>query len=372
MKCKTLVLHSGLALLTSAAILAAPSRVFSQDASSQNMPSADRDNDVTRQELANFDHFLDQHPEIAEQLKKNPALVDDKQFVNSHEALKSFLADHPGVREEYKEHPYAFMKDEQRYDRREDQGRTDVTRQELANFDHFLDQHPEIAEQLKKNPALVDDPKFVNSHEALKSFLADHPGVREEYKEHPYAFMKDEQRYDRREDQGRTDVTRQELANFDHFLDQHPEIAEQLKKNPALVDDPKFVNSHEALKSFLADHPGVRQEYEQHPYAFMRDENRYDRHENGMGGNDAARGEVASFGGFLQNHDKVAGDLSRNPSLANNQEYLENHPELKSYLQQHPQANQQLSQNPQEFIASAQQVKPATGTQKMATDPKMK
>ncbi len=61
---------------------------------------------------------MDAHPEIAEQLRKDPSLVDDKKFVASHAALQQFLADHPGSkREEYKENPKtAFMHQEERYD----------------------------------------------------------------------------------------------------------------------------------------------------------------------------------------------------------------------------------------------------------------
>ena len=62
-----------------------------------------------------MDRFLDSHPEIAERLRKDPSLVNDKTFVGNHPALQQFLAEHPGVREEYKQHPSAFMNQEQRF-----------------------------------------------------------------------------------------------------------------------------------------------------------------------------------------------------------------------------------------------------------------
>ncbi len=314
-----------------------------------------RDNDVTRGELAEMDRFMDSHPEIAEQLRKDPSLVDNRQFVENHPALQRFLADHPGVREEYKENPNAFMRREERYDRREDQrGDRDVTRRELANMDRFMDSHPEIAERLSKDPSLVNDKKFVQNHPALQQFLADHPGVREEYKENPNAFMHQEERFDRRED---NDATRQELARMDRFLDSHPEVAEQLRKDPGLVDNKEFVANHPALQSFLAEHQTIAQLYREHPDAFMRDEDRFDRNENsGMRGDrDVTRGELASFNEFLGSHDRIADELSKNPSLANNQDYLEDHPELKDYLKAHPQVHEELSENPQTFLQSTQQ-----------------
>src|SRR5258706_6206431 len=108
------------------------------------------------------------------------------------------------------------MRQKQRFDRREDQARDrDITRGELVNMDRFMDSHPEIAEQLRKDPSLVNNKEFVENHPALQQFLAEHPGVREEYKENPNAFMHREERFDHREDQGLDrDVTRAELENI--------------------------------------------------------------------------------------------------------------------------------------------------------------
>jgi phage-related protein len=317
--------------------------------------------DVTRGELANMDRFMDSHPEIAEQLRRDPSLVNDKKFVSNHPELQQFLADHPGVREEYKENPNAFMHQEQRFDQRQDQARdrSDVTRGELANMDRFMDSHPEIAEQLRRDPSLVNDKKFVSNHPELQQFLAQHPGVREEYKENPNAFMHQEQRFDQRQDQARdrSDVTRGELANMDRFMDSHPEIAEQLRRDPSLVNDKKFVSNHPELQQFLAEHPGVREEYKENPDAFMHQEQPFDRREDFAmrHDRDVTDRERSSFSEFMQGHGNIAGDLSKNPSLANNQEYLENHPELRDYLKANPNVHQQLAENPQMFLQSTQQ-----------------
>jgi phage-related protein len=335
-----------------------------------------------RSELALMDQFMDKHPEIAEQLRRDPSLVDNKQFVANHPELQEFLQQHPRVAEEYKENPNGFMSQEQRFDRREDQrrGDNDVTRRELANMDRFMDSHPEIAEQLRKDPSLVDSKKFVENHPALEQFLAQHPGVREEYRENPNGFMAQEQRYDRREDRfgGDNDVTRRELANMDRFMDSHPEIAEQLRKDPSLVDNKQFVANHPELQQFLADHPGVREEYKENPNAFMRQEQRFDRHEDSRmrGDRDLTSGELSSFNEFMGGHSNIAGELSKNPSLANNQEYLANHPELKEYLTNHPQVHQELAENPQQFLQSAQAVgtpgTPGTTKSKLPGDTKPK
>ena len=344
------------------AVVAAPVSTRSQTMTSQaqtpqaqTMVPADRD-DVTRRELANMDHFMDGHPEIAEQLRKDPSLVNNKEFVENHPALQQFLAEHPEVREEYKENPNAFMHQEQRFDRREDRGRdNDVTRRELANMDHFMDGHPEIAEQLRKDPSLVNNKEFVENHPALQQFLAEHPEVREEYKENPNAFMHQEQRFDRREDRGRdNDVTRRELANMDHFMDGHPEIAEQLRKDPSLVNNKEFVENHPALQQFLAEHPEVREEYKENPNAFMHQEQRFDRREDRGRDNDVTRRELANMDRFMDSHPEIAEQLRKNPSLVNNREFVENHPALQQFLAEHPEVREEYKENPNAFMHQEQ------------------
>src|SRR5256886_11371091 len=86
-------------------------------------PQREGDNDTTRRELAEMDRFMDGHPEVAEQLRKDPSLINNQDFLEKHPALQEFLQNHPGVREEFQENPNAFMRRENRYERREgDQG----------------------------------------------------------------------------------------------------------------------------------------------------------------------------------------------------------------------------------------------------------
>src|ERR1700723_4215065 len=89
------------------------------------------------------------------------------------------------------------------------------------------------------------------------------------------------------------DITRRDLARFDQFLDSHREDAEQLRRTPALVDDPQFLQAHPELNAYLQDHPSVKQEISQRPDTFMRLEDRYDRdhsvRDRDAGGPDAYR-----------------------------------------------------------------------------------
>ncbi|HEV2715522.1 MAG TPA: hemophore-related protein [Terriglobales bacterium] len=153
------------------------------------------DNDITHHELESFDSFLDSNPEVGRELARNPSLVNDRNFVDKHPNLARYLQNHPGVREEIRENPQGFMQREKRF---ENSGE-DITNTELRNFDNFLDSHPQISKDLQKNPGLMDDQNYSNSHPELKEFLSTHAGVREQVREHPGIFMKREQKYEKNE-----------------------------------------------------------------------------------------------------------------------------------------------------------------------------
>src|SRR5262249_54772386 len=136
---KKLHLKTALAFLATATVfwIGSPAGAQAQD----NPPP--RSDDITRGELASFDQFLDNHREIAEQLRKNPSLVNNSNFVKDHPALQTYLQSHPAVREEISENPNVFMKRENRYDRREDAFDRDAGRRETddrrPDFDNRRD-----------------------------------------------------------------------------------------------------------------------------------------------------------------------------------------------------------------------------------------
>jgi hypothetical protein len=237
-----------------------------------------------------------------------------------------------------------------------------ITPQEVADMDRFLDSHPEISEQLGKDPSLIDNRRWVADHPALQQYLQEHPRVADAFRANPNLFMRDENRHEWHEGDRDHDrdhgITRQEVTDMDRFLDSHPEIAEQLRKDPSLIDNRKWVADHPALQEYLQKHPEVAEEFRAHPDAFMRDEERYDRHDGDhdrdarMNVDERNRGELTSFGQFLGGHASVAAELSSDPSLATNKEYLASHPELDEYLKAHPAMSQQLAENPQAVMSS--------------------
>ena len=345
--------------------------------------------DLTRRELAEMDRFLDNHPDIDAQLRKQPDLILNQTYLSQHQDLQAFVNEHPELKEEFRENPNYFMYRENRYDARENERgnpNSDSRRQPLAQMDQFLDSHPETAQQLRKQPDLVLNDEFLKSHPDLREYLQQHPDVRDQMRKNPNAFMAQEAKFDQRGDNDANrdrdrdtdrrdaassgqrgdndtnrnrdrDTDRREVANFDQFLDSHHETAEQLRRNPSQINNDEFVKSHPALQAYLQQHPGVRQEVSQNPNAFMQQEARYDRNDNGMDRDSSSRRQ---FGEFLGGHSDVARQLSENPSLAKNHEYMDNHPELRDYLNSHPDVQKQLTADPDNFVKSAQQFNTTT------------
>lgn len=66
-------------------------------------------------------------------------------------------------------------------------------------LDRFLDEHPEIEEQVINNPVMIGDAKYLREHPALQAFLENHPLVKAD----PRAFISSrEWRYH----EGRSDI----------------------------------------------------------------------------------------------------------------------------------------------------------------------
>jgi len=223
--------------------------------------------------VGRFDNgYLDEHPEVAHQLGANPSLADNPQFLAAHPGLDDYLSHHPEVRQDLQQHPYRFMSDEWRYDH---PGHGDgITHGEVGRFDNgYLDEHPEVAEQLGRDPRLVDNPQFLATHPGLDDYFKNHPEIREELQNHPDRFMARERYY---ENHGEG-YGAHPLASTDRYMDSHPEVANQLNRDPALVDNRNYVDSRPGLHEYLQSHPVARHDWKSHPFRYMAAERRYDK-----------------------------------------------------------------------------------------------
>ena len=65
---------------------------------------------------------------------------------------------------------------------------------------------------------------------------------------------------------------------------------------------------------------------------------------------DITRRDLARFDQFLDSHREIADQLRKTPSLIDDPQFLQSHPELNAYLQDHPSVKQEISQQPDTFM----------------------
>jgi hypothetical protein len=292
-------------------LLCLPGPVYAQSSTTQAQPSTPQDRqsvqgddnrrDNDRRDVANFDRFLDEHREIAEQVRKDPSLLDKRDFVRDHPALETYYRDNPGVRDQIRQDPRAFMHQEDAFDRNtnmrdHDAGR-DRDQRDVANFDRFLDGHREISEQVRKDPSLLDNPEFVRNHPALESYFRDNPGVRDEIRQDPRAFMHQEDAFDRdtnMRDRDR-DPRHDHMEDFGGFLHDHSDIRRDLARDPSRVKDHDYVQNHTELDAYLNAHPDVRAELMANPQGFVHGAQQYQNASpNGAGTGVSGRGTATT------------------------------------------------------------------------------
>ena len=336
--------------------------------------------DLDQRQVATMDQFLDKNPNIDQDLRRNPSLVNNAKYLEAHPHLQSFLNQHPNVKEEIAENPRFFMQRENRFEAQESSGRTstgtpepsrrastqtqdrdaanpnpDLTGRQVATLDRFLDGHPDVDQTLRKNPWLIRNAEYLHEHPELQTFLNQHPELKEESAETPAYLMQREKRFDaqersRRGDSPNPDLTRQQVATLDRFLDSHPDIDQTLAKNPWLIRNAEYLHEHPELQTFLNQHPELKEESAETPAYLMQREKRFDAQERSRRGDnpnpDLTRQQVATLDRFLDSHPDVDQTLRGNPWLIRNAEYLHEHPELQTFLNQHPELKEESAETP--------------------------
>jgi hypothetical protein len=76
--------------------------------------------DISQADLAAFDDFMDKHSSLEKQVRKDPSLLTNADFLAKNPDLKAFIAANPSIQQEITEHPRVFMKAENHFEHRED------------------------------------------------------------------------------------------------------------------------------------------------------------------------------------------------------------------------------------------------------------
>lgn len=147
------------------------------------------------------------------------------------------------------------------------------TNGQTDSMERYLNNHPKEAEELHKDPSLINNPQWLAQHPTVKSWMDKHPNVRQDAIRNPNNFVHQTERETVVKDH-------QALNSTDRYLEKHPDVARDLNKDPKLIDNPQFRASHPGLNNYLNQHPGVAQEWKDHPERFAeaaRANERYDR-----------------------------------------------------------------------------------------------
>jgi hypothetical protein len=318
-------------------------------------------------EMAQFDAFLDAHADIDAQLRANPSLLNNAEFLEAHPQLQSFMSQHPQVQAQVGQNPSVLMERAKRFDateaRRSTNSNPDLTRQQVSTMDRFLDKNPNVDKDLQRNPGLINNSQYLQQHPELQTFVNQHPNVKEEIAENPRYFMQRENRFDaqersRRDTNPNPDLTRQQVAALDQFLDSHPDVDRTLDKNPWLIRNAQYLKEHPELQTFLNQHPELKEESAETPKYLMQREQRFDAREQGRQGSnpnpDLTRQQVAALDQFLDSHPDVDRTLDKNPWLIRNAQYLKEHPELQTFLNQHPELKEESAETPKYLMQRGQ------------------
>jgi phage-related protein len=303
-----------------------------------------RGGNITPGELQVFDNFLDSHPAIDRDLRQDPTLAKNPAYLNAHADLRTFLQTHPRVQAEINSSPRFFVRREEAFDR----FNRDITLAEIRSLDAFLDEHPDIENDLRRDPGLIRDSRYLASHPALRDYLNRHPAVAADLRESPRTFMWRERMLDRQQRGGPGrggDITQRELQVFDNFLDSNPAIDRDLREDPTLAKNPTYLAAHPELRAFLQTHPGVQAEINKSPRFFVRRAEAFDRSNK-----DITLAEARSLDAFLDDHPDIESDLRKNPALVRDSSYLASHPAFKDYLNRHPAVAADLRESPRAFM----------------------
>jgi len=96
-----------------AGVVTLSSLVLAQGAGPQSSSAATGDTptgQIRGAELAGFERFLDEHPRVATELRQNPSLITDPNYLNNHPGLGKFLKSNPGFASQVRSNPGQFLR----------------------------------------------------------------------------------------------------------------------------------------------------------------------------------------------------------------------------------------------------------------------
>ncbi len=139
---------------------------------------------------------------------------------------------------------------------------------EQSQMDRFMMNHPQIQQELKNDPSLINNPQWLAKHPEVNQWMSQHPAMRSAALQNPTALVN-------RENARIVGDEQHGIKTTDAFLAQHPQMAQQLAKDPSLIDNKAYLAQHPELENYMKTHPEIAQEWQSHPGAFAQNAERY-------------------------------------------------------------------------------------------------
>jgi hypothetical protein len=167
-------------------------------------------------------------------------------------------------------------RDDQQYEREERRTSTRMSDRDLRSFEAFLDAHDDTAQELYRDPELIKNERFLRGHSALRDWLDDHREAAQAIEADPRAVIWQERTATGRErEEGRPTPARmseRDLQSFEDYLNSHDETAQELYRNPELINDRSYVREHKSLQDWLDDHREAAAAVQANPQQFLQRE----------------------------------------------------------------------------------------------------
>jgi len=163
---------------------------------------------LSERDVRSLDSFLDAHWEIADELYRDPELVNNDRFLRGHGELRDWMDSHPDAAQAIQADPRAAIWHERTAGRGEDERRsvpTQLSERDSRSLDDYLKSHDETAQELSRNPDLIKDRQYVRDHAALQDWMENHREAAATIQANPDKFLRREQAV------GAKDVLRQLL-----------------------------------------------------------------------------------------------------------------------------------------------------------------
>jgi hypothetical protein len=232
-----------------------------------------------------------------------------------------------------------------------DDGQDRISERDLRSFERYLDEHWETAQELYRDPELINDRKYVRKHPALRDWLENHPEAAREIRDNPRAVLWRERgrgSRDRRDEDVSTGLTDRQRRNWEEFLDDHRAVARDLSRNPDLVNDTRYVHDHGPLDEWLRDHREAAAIIMANPSAYIPQSSRSSEPDP-EDGQPTAR-DIQSFEQYLDRNWEVADALYREPDLIKSRGFLRDNPSLDDWMRAHPTAARAIRERPQDYL----------------------